>query len=140
MNSEIAFYLPGLTNKDMGATEVQIAELENSIDFLLPPDYVEVMKSFNGWEGEVGDSSWLQLFPIEELLEVNKDYSYLMSEIPNYFLIGKDAADTGFAFHKYDHTFHAFGLMSDFERDHIDLYGSSFLEFVRYLYLYKFNA
>ncbi len=92
------------------------------------------MKVSNGVEGEVGTNSWLCLFPIEDLILTNKDYGLLMAEIPYYFLIGKDAADTGYAFHKVNHTFHSFGLLSNFKTDPIELLGNTFAEFIKYLY------
>jgi hypothetical protein len=109
-------------------------------DFKLPETYVEVMKEFNGGEGEVGQDSWLLLFSIGELNQVNEDYSLLMSDIPEYFLFGKDAADTGYAFHKTYGTFHSFGLMSNFDTDPIELLGHDFIEFLEYLYNYKFDS
>ena len=39
----------------------------------LPKEYVEFMKEHNGGEGDTGES-WLVLFPIEELKEINDDY------------------------------------------------------------------
>ena len=93
------------------ASEILIKEIQDQLDFLLPKDYVDVMKDFNGGEGGIGENSWLYLFPLEELLEQNHSYKLLMKEIPDYFLFGKDAADTGYAFHKQFHTIHSFGLM-----------------------------
>jgi hypothetical protein len=97
------------------------------------------MKDFNGGEGEVGENSWLLLFPINELREVNKDYNFLMDDIPDYFLIGKDAADTGYAFHKTNGTFHSFGLMSNFDTDPIEFLGDDFTAFLEYLYNYRYK-
>ncbi len=39
----------------------------------LPKEYVEFMKEHNGGEGDTGES-WLVLFTIEELKEINDDY------------------------------------------------------------------
>lgn len=91
------------------------------------------MKEFNGSEREIGDNSWLELFPLEELQEINESYSLLilMEQIPAYFLFGKDATDTGYAFHKVKMTFHSFGLMSNFKTDHIDFCGHSFFDFLK---------
>jgi hypothetical protein len=49
--------------------------------------------------------------------------------------VGKwDAADTGYAFHRYNKTVHGFGLMSDFSTDPIEFLGNSFTEFLEYLF------
>jgi len=92
------------------------------------------MQEFNGGEGEIGENSWLCLFPIEELASINENYKILMLQIPDYFLFGKDAADTGYAFHKNKKSIHAFGLMSNFETDPIEFCGNNFVEFLEYLY------
>jgi len=45
----------------------------------LPEEYVAFMKAHNGGEGDTGES-WLVLFPIEELQEVNDDYHEFLPE------------------------------------------------------------
>ena len=119
--------------------DIEFDAIVKGFDFNFPESYLSIMRIFNGGEGEVGSESWLLLFPIDELQGVNEDYDFLMSEIPDYFLFGKDAADTGYAFHKKNGTFHSFGLMSNFETDPIDFHGNNFLEFLEYLDSFKFD-
>lgn len=45
----------------------------------LPKEYVEFMKNHNGGEGDAGES-WLVLFPIEELQEINDEYHEFLPE------------------------------------------------------------
>lgn len=45
----------------------------------LPEEYVAFMKAHNGGEGNIGES-WLVLFPIEELQEINDDYQEYLPE------------------------------------------------------------
>lgn len=120
-------------------TQEQVAEFILQFHFKFPKSYVDVIRFINGQEGEIGPDSWLCLFPLEELAQVNCNYKFLMEEIPDYFLIGKDAADTGYAFHKIHGTFHSFGLMSDFETDSIDFMGYDFYDFLETLYTYRFK-
>ena len=134
MNKNLESYLVDISWNESGASKENIQDLQSKLDFRLPEDYIELMEEFNGGEGEVGESSWLCLFPTEDLLTVNKDYELLLKQIPDFFMFGKDAADTGFAFHKEKGTVHSFGLMSDFETDPIDFCGNSFTEFIEYLY------
>lgn len=134
MDRKINFYLENIVRNDMGASEASIKELQEQIGFKLPPDYIELMKEFNGGEGEVGENGWLCLFPIEDLIATNQDYQLLMQQIPDYFLFGKDAADTGYAFHKKQQTIHSFGLMSNFKTDPIEFCANSFSDFLEYLY------
>ena len=109
----------------------KIEKAQKQLDFDLPTDYSEVIRKFNGSEGEVGENSWLDLFPINQLIEINGYYSDLMNQIPDFFLFGKDAADTGFAFHKKNGGYYAFGLIAP---DPIEFYGNTFLEFIEKLY------
>lgn len=134
MNEKLKYLLSGVLLNSEGATENSITNLQELAGFKLPEDYIDVMKECNGGEGEIGENSWLCLFPIEELLTVNDNYKLLMKQIPDYFLFGKDAADTGYAFHKNAQTLHSFGLMSNFSTDTIDFCGRNFSEFVEFLY------
>ena len=45
----------------------------------LPKEFIEFMKSHNGGEGDVGES-WLVLFAIEELQDINDDYYEYLPE------------------------------------------------------------
>lgn len=134
MNIKHKYYLSDLVKAQVGASNEIIHNVQNELDFELPNDYLSIMKDFNGGEGEIGDNSWLNLYPIEELVNVNNDYQFLMEQIPDYFLFGKDAADTGFAFRKFNKTIHSFGLMSNFKTDPIEFCGNDFAEFLEYLY------
>ena len=120
-------------------TVEEVTKLTSQFPFLFPESYLDVIRYINGREGEIGSDSWLCLFPLQELSEVNQDYSMLMDDIPDYFLIGKDAADTGYAFHKTRGTFHSFGLMSNFKTDFIDFMGHDFYGFLETLYNYRFR-
>ena len=125
--------------KETPLSEGEFEAVTKSFDFTIPETYLNVMKVSNGGEGEIGDESWLVLFPINELQQVNDNYRLLMTDIPDYFLIGKDAADTGYAFHKTYGTFHSFGLMSNFKTDSIEFLGKDFVAFLEYLYNYRYK-
>ena len=47
--------------------------IEKINEVVLPKDYVEFMKKHNGGEGHIGET-WLILYPLEELQEINDDY------------------------------------------------------------------
>jgi hypothetical protein len=133
MNKKLEYYLSAVEKNEGASTEL-IVEIQNKLDFELPHDYLELMKEFNGCEGEIGENSWLNMYSIEEIIEVNEDYKLLLGQIPDYFLFGKDSADTGYAFHKKNKTIHSFGLMSNFKKDPIEFCGNHFEEFIEYLY------
>lgn len=133
MQSRLAFLLSGFYKSTSGVSENVIVEVQKNIGFEFPPDYLEVMREFDGGEGNLEGNGYLILFSLEETVQANEDYSLVMREIPDYYLIGKDAADTGFAFYKPDKSVHSFGLMSIFPGDLITCVGSSFTEFLEYL-------
>jgi hypothetical protein len=134
MDNQLSILLENFWKNESGVSEAVINLLKDQIQFDLPADYINLMREFNGGEGEIGENGWLCLFPLEDLIFVNNSYILLMEQIPDYFLFGKDAADTGYAFHKTEQTIHAFGLMSDFTTDTIEFCGDTFLDFLNYLY------
>jgi hypothetical protein len=134
MEPELLYYLIDLYRDPQTVSEAVVDNLTKQLDFELPSDYLELMQSSRELEGEVGPNGWLLLFPLDNILQVNKDYILLMERIPDYFLIGKDAADTGFAIHKLNKTYHSFGLMSNFKTDPIEFCGNNLTEFLAYLY------
>lgn len=114
--------------KPISIEEIEAFERRSGIKF--PTDLKEALPAIHAGMGEVGRNGYLDLFSIHQIEEINEDYEYVMEQIPEYYLFAKDAADTGYAFHKKNQTYHAFGLMSNFEFDSLDSYGNSFDEFI----------
>ena len=140
MNKRIKHILSPLLAEVKVLTQGEVAQHLSQFPFSSPKSYVELIGLINGIEGEIGPDSWICLFPLEDLAETNEAYKLLMEQIPDYFLIGKDAADTGYAFHKVDGTFHSFGLMSNFKTDSIEFMGRDFYDFFETLYTYRFGS
>jgi hypothetical protein len=111
MNEKIKHIIEPLLIDIAVLSDKEITGLISKFPFDFPHSYLDLIKFIDGREGEVGPDSWICLFPLADLAEVNRSYGMLMENIPDYFLIGKDAADTGYAFHKSRGTFHSFGLM-----------------------------
>lgn len=55
---------------------------------VLPKDYIEFMKKHNGGEGDIGET-WLILYPLEELQEINDDYE-IEEFLPGHIIIGSN--------------------------------------------------
>ena len=53
----------------------------------LPKDYLDFLTEHNGGEGAVGDNTYMQLFSLEELEQINRDYS-VKEFLPDDCLIG----------------------------------------------------
>ncbi len=131
MDPQISIYLDNVLTNGETLSAIQMIELQQLFEFSFPTEYIEILKEYNGSEGNVSDEGYLLLFPANDLFDANYTwYKILMEDIPDYFLFGKDAADTGYAFHKHNHSYHSFGLMSNFETDKITFCGNNFLEFL----------
>lgn len=108
-----------------------LLEIKDKYKFDFPSDYIDLIRTYNGSEGEVGESGWLVLFKASELLMFNESNRSLMNQLPELFIFGKDAADTAYAFNKFTHTYHSFGFLSDFAVDEIEFCGNNLLEFLK---------
>ena len=62
--------------------------IEKINDVVLPNDYIELMKKHNGGEGDIGET-WLILYPLEELQEINDDYE-IEEILPGHIIIGSN--------------------------------------------------
>jgi len=113
--------------------------VQSKLEFKLPEDYLSVILQYNGGEGAVGKKSFLKLFPVTKLVEVNESYVSIMKEAPALYLFGKDNAYTGYAFHKNNHSYLSLRLNSDYEFGSTILLGHDFRQFVEKLYNGRFE-
>ena len=82
----------------------------------LPQNYLDFMTEHNGGEGDIG-GSWLVLYPIEDLQEINNDYD-IPEFLPNHIIIGTNGGEEFFGINsdgKY------FIVPSTFEIDEITI-------------------
>lgn len=54
----------------------------------IPQNYIDFMTEHNGGEGDIGES-WLILFPIEELKEINDSYN-VPEYLPDHIIVGSN--------------------------------------------------
>jgi hypothetical protein len=83
-------------NRNIGATDAQIADNERELGKKLPAEYVEFLKLSNGGEGFVG-KHYLILWPVEELSEANKGYE-VEESAPGLLAFGSDGGGEAFGF------------------------------------------
>ena len=57
-------------------------KIERINNVILPKQYVGFMKKHNGGKGDIGET-WLELYPLEELQEINDDYC-IEDFLPNH--------------------------------------------------------
>lgn len=96
MSHNVDQYLHGL-NLCLGASDNAIAQCQAVAGVELPPEYVQFVKRSNGAEGFVGESSYLMLWPVEELLEMNEAYE-IKEYAPGLLLFGSDGGGEAYAF------------------------------------------
>lgn len=112
-------------NQDKAQTEI---ECEFAM-FL--GDYKKYLFQWNGGVGMIGDNSFLDLWKLEDIVELNKEYEveeYLSSVI----LIGSDGADTAYGIDSQGKYIEVpFIGMDD---DEIEIIADSFERFIQYLY------
>ena len=96
----------------------------------LPKDYLDFMTEHNGGEGAVGDNAYMQLFPLEELEQVNKDYS-VKEFLPEDCLIGSSMGGEFYGISK-EGVYFAVPDIPMCEEEKVVL-GNSFEEFVEEL-------
>jgi hypothetical protein len=79
------------------ASPALIAQSQQSLNLVLPADYVCFLQQMNGGEGFLGDNAYLALWRVEELAERNADCG-VPDHAPDLLLFGSDGGDEAFAF------------------------------------------
>ena len=79
------------------ADETKITEVENQIGVQLPIQYKQFMLYSNGAEGELGENTYLVIWPIEEIISLNEAYS-VNQYTPGILYFGSDGGDIAYAF------------------------------------------
>lgn len=71
--------------------------MENQLGLSFPPDYREFMIASDGAEGRVGAGSYLQLWAVEELPQLNQ-IARTSHFAPGMILFGSDGGSASYAF------------------------------------------
>lgn len=79
-----------------GASTAEVEKIEAAIGFEFPIDYVEFIRSTNGFGAFVGDGIYLMIYDLSSLLEI---YDIRRtSRLGDYILIGSDGGDRCFGY------------------------------------------
>lgn len=78
------------------ASEEAIQEFKQLSGLELPADYITFLKKSNGGEGLVGKNAYLILWPVEQLINLNKAYQ-VEEYIPGLLFIGSDGGGEAIA-------------------------------------------
>lgn len=117
-----------------GITRELVKEAESKLGLSLPEEYVSFVLRFNGAEGPIGANSYLATWPVESLVQFNKECEVEKSA-PGLLIFGSDAAGMAYAF---DTRANAFPIVeSPFIGMSVNdalFCAQSFFEFLRFLY------
>src|SRR5258706_13646045 len=89
-------------NGNSPAANSALQKFDQEAGFRLPDDYLQFLQQTNGGEGFVGANAYIILWPIEELIKMNKAYE-VAEYAPGLFLFGSDGGGEAYAFDKHSH-------------------------------------
>ena len=95
----------------------------------LPQEYLDFIHVCNGGEGNLGKNAYIQIYPLEELDEVNRDYE-IQEYLPGYFVWGTDLGGMLFGYSQKTGMYSAVDSVSLSEED-LMYEESSLLSFLR---------
>ena len=99
----------------------------------LTNEYVEFMTSTNGAAGPVGENSFLQVWPVEEVIKLNGDLDYITDEHPEWMFFGDNGGGIWYAFDTKHHP-QPVVEVDMIDADNNEVSGGSFEEFLENLY------
>ncbi len=98
MKKNIEEYIAGLSG-DCLSDDKLFADLLRKLDFRMDTDYISFIKTKNGAEGLIGNNSYVLLWNIEELIDLNPYYEGGV-DCKELFFFGSDGSNFGYAFDK----------------------------------------
>lgn len=115
------------------ALENDIKHVEEIMGISFPRDYVAFMMKADGAEGSLGENSYLSIWRIEDIAELNNDYE-VSEYTPGLVYFGSDGGGIAYAF-----DMNLGGCIVEFPFDSIHyedakVIGHSFIEFIRCLF------
>lgn len=111
-----------------------IKEVERSLGFTFPKEYLYFLLKSNGGEGWIGENSYLLLWKVDEIVSLNKAYE-VNEFAPGLILFGTDGGLDAYAFDTRDEI----TLIVEIPFIGMDLRevkncGNTFEEFLEYLF------
>lgn len=121
-------------DKEQPTTAEKIEAVEKKMGIVFPNEYKEIMLYSNGMEGPIGEEGYLCIWPIEEIIPLNEEYS--VSEFtPGIVYFGSDGGDVAYGF-DYNHE-EVLVIEIPFMSIHIEdekIYSTSFYDFLTKIY------
>lgn len=82
-------------NSPISALEIEKFEATSGLS--LPLDYLEFLKRSNGGEGFIGPNSYVILWKLNDLIDLNRSYQ-VAEYAPGLFVFGSDGGGEAYAF------------------------------------------
>ena len=99
----------------------------------LPVEYVEFMRATNGADGPIGNIEYLQIWTVEEVIELNRGIDDIKEEHPEWLFFAGMGSGSDYAFDTRYQPMPVVEVdMSD--PDNNEVRGASFAEFLENLY------
>lgn len=131
MNNNIQEYIEELDLSE-GASENLIINVESQLSFTLPNEYKSFMRFSNGAEGSIGKNSYVALWSLDEIVELNKEYNEF---VPGLVLFASDGGNTAYAFDKRTPEISVVEVpFIPMDLDEVEKCGKTFDDFLYYLY------
>ena len=119
--------------KTDGATEQSLDKLSAHFGVVLPAEYVEFMSMTNGADGPIGSSEYLQIWPVEEVIQLDGGIEDMKEEHPEWLFFGGMGGGGRYAFDKRYQPMPVIQVdLSDPDYNYVR--GASFEEFLENLY------
>jgi len=113
-----------------GASDLEIALVENVTGRHFPADYKEVLREHNGLECFVGKKGYLALWSTAEVLELNQAYA-VAEFAPGLTLIGANGGNDGYGLAEVDgETKYVTVPLVGMETESVQVLGNTFVEFL----------
>lgn len=123
-----------------GALRENITKIETDLKISFPKEYVSYLEYSNGSEGVVGETSYLVLWPIEEITLLNDAYKVNKFAL-GLLLFGSDGGGTGYAFDTRSESMPIVEVpFIGMSLDNIQLCGHTFSEFLEHLSKFEINT
>lgn len=122
--------------KTDGATEQSLDKLSAHFGVELPAEYVEFMRTTNGADGPIGNIEYLQIWSVEEVIDLEGGIDDIKEEHPEWLFFGGMGGGSDYAFDTRYQPMPVVEVdMSDPDYNYVR--GASFEEFLENLYIAK---
>ena len=129
MNSTVSEIISSLYKNENLSPE-EFSSYVSKLDFKYPQDYLDIIKEYNGIEGQLGNS-YIAIWPTDEVMEVNSQYNKSDKVIAEkYFVFGSNSGIYNYAFNKSDGSIIELDMYDESYAVHC---GNSILELLTYL-------